>query len=115
MLERLLGAFAKGLVVTTDYSEMGCAEIAVSMIYHSVQRLKSSEQRTASMEFYRAADINEECREVLLSRSSAHKCQHVFGDILKRWPDDTTCQLKACRVRRESVYERDVERLDGAR
>lgn len=91
-LKQLLSS-GRPLALCTDYSGMGCAEMAMTSIIESIME----EPVELPIKMYRASDISETCRRVLLE----HPCAplHVFGDIFGRVPTsakESMMELQRC-------------------
>ena len=80
---------SRGLCLVSDYSGMGCAEIAMAQI-HQTLREKGCE---AHMCVHRASDLKAQCRQVLLEHSGPSALEHVFGDLTTRIDDTQLDEL----------------------
>ena len=83
------------VVLCTDYSGKGCAEMAFDIITQSlINSGHLSMEQGESWMTWRASDVDELCRQVLLSFDSQMSPCHVFGDILHRMPQDLHASLE---------------------
>ena len=78
-----------GIVLTTDYSGCGTAELAAAMIQEAFvhQKLATAEAARGLVVHSRACDRDGTCRETLRSHPSTSLPKHVMEDILDRLPD----------------------------
>ena len=106
-LAHLLGS--TGIVVTTDYSGMGGAEMAVAFVnsFCSQKGIKH-----AGIEVYRAADLAPTCQQVLAGFVREGCCSpHVFGDIMDRLDDESRTKLVKLREHFLQRFEAERARL----
>ncbi|CAE7367365.1 unnamed protein product [Symbiodinium sp. CCMP2592] len=101
MPESFLGAltskFDKMIVLTTHYSGMGCAELALLMLEAEFRRRPEGHETESNVILYSACEQDATTRQMLLGpghRDSRLEPQHVFGDIISRVPVDILGHLK---------------------
>jgi hypothetical protein len=85
MIAELRSCFALGILVNTDYSGMGCAEMGITLLKDLIEKSFSSQSvDIAQVTFWRGSDILPCSRQVLRnSMGGGRGCPlHVFGDIL---------------------------------
>lgn len=84
----------EGILMNTQYSGMGCAEMAMHMLSRAIDDALGLETR---LTFWSAADIMKHCRKVLRFKlptgSRLVMPQHVFGDLLFRLPEFARTRL----------------------
>ena len=79
------------LVLTSHYSGIGCAEVAVAMLR------KQFHEHGPPVQFYSATENDPTARKMLLQQAHVAPVQgpsHIFGDICSRIPVDVLAQLK---------------------
>lgn len=95
----------RGLLVNTDYSGMGGVEIALGMLLVVIQPLLPS---AANVLFWRAADLAEECRRILLAPAKGAP-EHVFGDLMSRVPKDVRRSLRRAHATAAEEFRRLID------
>ena len=88
---------ACGIVVSTDYSGIGRAEVAVALLLEALQHhSKLPAEKAASFAvIWRASEVESSRRKVLLSHPPQHRPRHIMGDILYRIGWRTKVVLRA--------------------
>ena len=81
----------KDVWLTTHYSGMGCAELALLMLQ---SQLTDRDGHAGKVLLYSACDINPLARQMLMERPKALAPAHVFGDITSRVPMEALAKLK---------------------
>ena len=92
-LQRLTGALGGGVVVTTSYSGLGSAEVAVGMLAREFR----SAQGAAPGLCYSACDCANGPRKVLLAHAEAAEHtgpHHVFSNVMDRVPSGPRQELE---------------------
>ena len=80
LLSTLMARATDGIHMTTQYTGMGCAEMAMDMIMRSLEEQLSCR---GAVTYWSGTDNDPMCRSVL-KRSCVSSPQHVFGDLLRR-------------------------------
>ena len=91
-------ALASGLLLTTDYSGIGCPEEALSQLV----AVAAEESAQAGEDFpgpscfqcLRAGDVSPHCRHVLQSSAGCFRPTCLHGNILERCPQGYLAQMK---------------------
>ena len=84
--------FDAGVLLVTDYSGIGTAEMCLAMIREALIYLLGSDQ-VADFHVWRACDCELSCRRVLSSYAH-HKPTHVMTNILDRLPCEALRELQ---------------------
>ncbi len=96
--EELVSLFGN-VVVSTNYSGMGCAEMALPMLASALQR----HGIPSAFHAHSACDNNTTCQALLLQRPED---QHVFADILDRIPREQRTRLLHLAEQGRALLER---------
>ena len=75
-----------GLVLDTDFSGKGCAEVAMQCLRAGYEKIGMRVPKHA-LTFWRACDIDLVCQEILCEADSPVGAKHVFKDLLSRIPE----------------------------
>ena len=75
-----------GLVLDTDFSGKGCAEVAMQCLLAGYEKIGMRVPKHA-LTFWRACDIDLVCQEILCEADSPVGAKHVFKDLLSRIPE----------------------------
>ena len=81
------------LLIWTDYSGIGGAELATLEILGAIQA-RAPEAQQPRVQFYRSREIKEDCRKVLLAERPPSGPCHVFGDIFECIPASARGKLE---------------------
>ncbi|CAE7589544.1 unnamed protein product [Symbiodinium sp. CCMP2592] len=82
----------KDVWLTTHYSGMGCAELALLML--KAQLPERDAGHAGKVMLYSACDNDPLARKMLMERSKALAPRHVFGDITSRVPLEALAKLR---------------------
>ncbi|CAE7524520.1 unnamed protein product [Symbiodinium sp. CCMP2456] len=95
MVTSLQSKFQKRIVVTTHYSGLGTAELALRMLERQFASHVAEGEPSSGIVLYSACEKDPTARSMLLNHTAeAFNPQHVFGDILSRVPAEQLCVLK---------------------
>ena len=91
----LASTFQKfGLCLTTDYSGMGCPEIAAAHLQEACRHVSGSAmEQWPGLRCRKASDCSPSCRRVLMSHVGPSAPACVFGDMLNRAPADVVAKI----------------------
>ena len=93
---------AQGVLLTTDYSGMGCPEEALTQVLRACKaRFRKMGQRwpdEAVFQCQRAGDVTEHCRTVLANRSGIFRPMCVHGNIMDRCPKKLWTRMEKLRT-----------------
>ena len=92
-MSELKAKLAGGVAMTTDYSGMGCMELATLHIKAAMSRRDLLPRCAPCMLVTRSSDIVPHCRRALMMLHDASETgigigapHHVLGDAMDRWP-----------------------------
>jgi len=111
--ENLTNLFRNGLQLNTDFSGMGCPEMALTMV-HDAWRARSggdaAEADSTGVCFWRGSDILPFSRRVLRGPRRSESTgrggpQHVFGDLLGRLPHKARRKLQVAHKLAEQKFD----------
>ena len=89
----LVATLQLGIRLCTDYSGMGCAEMALTNIVSGIGCVAGL--GFANVFCHRASDILPHARSVLLSHTGVAAPRHVFGDLFDRIPRSALKEMQA--------------------
>ena len=124
---RMQEAFAsfgqqRPVYLCSDYSGKGCAEMTFDILARTLcHHLGLPVGNAECWQSWRASDVDEVCRRVLLSFDSQRSPQHIFGDITERMPVALRKTLKtlldehtsACRAESAPAQPKKKSRIDA--
>eukprot|EP00971_Amphidinium_carterae_P218388 4334826-Amphidinium_carterae.1 len=100
-----------GIRVVSDYSGMGCPELAMSHIVAAVRGQGCGEPQFT---LHRASDISAVCQTILLAQTE-NVPRHVFGDITKRVPVALEQKMRDLQRAALASYDSRIEAGEDAK
>eukprot|EP00971_Amphidinium_carterae_P008542 168564-Amphidinium_carterae.2 len=77
-------ALPKNIVLITDYSGIGCAEMALGLVSRAFAKRNAGVACGPCFSVYRSNDLNPHCRCVLVNHADRSRPQHVQGNMQER-------------------------------
>ena len=93
------------LLIWTDYSGIGGAELATLEVLGAIQA-RAPEGQQPRVQFHRSREIQEDCRKVLLAEMPPSGPCHVFGDIFECVPASARCKLEKSKRAMERKFNK---------
>ena len=99
---RLRDVCSSGIYLSTHYSGMGGAELALRMLMDEMRACGCQ----AWMHSWHAGDLSAFCRSVLLRHPGAgHGPQHVFGNLTNALPQDIVAAMRAIQAKSRTTLD----------